>query len=57
MSELSQPAVQPAAAAGGGASQPPARPPETEAQELARLRANAAASLQPAPPEGQVAAP
>ena len=30
--------------------------PETEAQELARLRANAAASLAPAPPEGQVAA-
>ena len=57
MSGLSQPVVEPPAAAAAAPVPTPGGPvSETEAQELARLRANAAASLPPAPPEGQVAA-
>ena len=45
---------EPVAAAGGAPAPPPDRPVETEAEELARLRANVAASqAAPAPPEGE----
>ena len=56
MSELPQPVVEPPAAAADPAPTPGGPVAETGAQGLARLRANAAASLPPAPPEGQVAA-
>ena len=49
--------TQPGGEAAAGPAPPPERPVEAQAEELARLRANAAASLVPAPSGGaQVAA-